>query len=102
MSFSDMIKVTFNDKSFISSIAPVLYDMIRPLIEDTIHATVLPAINSMKTTCIDPIISANIELGELIENQNKTIKDQSKLIDGQNKVLTDQETVIKKQKIIIE
>lgn len=70
MSFSDMIKVTFNDKSLTSSIAPVLYDMISPLIQETIQNTVAAAISSLKTTCVDPILEANTELRGMIENQH--------------------------------
>ena len=94
MSFSDMIKVTFNDKSFTDSIAPVLYDMISPLIQETIQTTVTAAINSLKTTCVDPIIEANSELRGLIESQHKTIAKQGKLIDDQKKIIVDQRELI--------
>ena len=102
MSFSDMIKVTFKDKSFTSSIAPVLYDMISPLIQNTIQTTVEAAISSLKTTCVDPIIEANSELRGLIENQHKTINEQNKLIEIQTKATNDQEKVINTQKELLD
>ena len=37
MAFSDMMKVTFDDKTFKESITSVLYQILQPMIEKTIH-----------------------------------------------------------------
>lgn len=44
IAFSDMMRITFDDQSFKDSITPALFDMISPLIQETVQATLAAAV----------------------------------------------------------
>lgn len=91
LSFSDMIKMTFNDTTFAKNIAPVIHELISPLIQETIQATVsstvTAAINGMKESVIDQMIDSNAKLQETVSIQTKVIEDQKVIIKDQSKQL---------------
>lgn len=63
MVVSDMMKVTFDDKTFKESITPVFYQMLQPMIENTIHVSVTiaveAAVTGLQTTVIKDTIQSN-------------------------------------------
>ena len=69
--------------------APVLYDMLSPLIEATIATTVKLAIGQIKTTVLDEMIKSNDELKIMVTDQSKTINSQKEVIENQSKMLAD-------------
>lgn len=78
MAFSDMVKLTFTDPTFATSITPVLYDMISPLIlrtiETSVSKTVEAAVKSVQSNVIDEMLESNKKLQESVSNQSKLIK----------------------------
>ena len=84
MAFSDMMKVTFDDKNFQESITPVLYQMLQPMIEKTIQVTITTAVKaavtSLQTTVIKDMIQSNQSLQKSVETQSKLIKEQNDII----------------------
>lgn len=105
MAFSDMVKMTFTDPSFATSITPVLYDMISPLILSTIETsvskTVEAAVKSVQTNVIDEMLESNKKLQESVSKQSRIIQEQTKVIEKQEKFLQDQNKTIKDQTILL-
>ena len=69
MAFSDMIKLTFNDAAFAKSMAPIMQDMLSPLIQDTISVAVSTATDNIKTKVLDKMVESNEELQRLLLNK---------------------------------
>ncbi|MCG8049149.1 MAG: hypothetical protein N0E48_26695 [Candidatus Thiodiazotropha endolucinida] len=91
MAFSDMMRVTFDDQSFKDSITPVLYDMVCPLIQETIQTTVTTAvtkaIESIRTNVLDEMIKSNKSLQDSVNKQNAIIKEQKSVIEEQRTII---------------
>ena len=85
IAFSDMIKMSFNDQGFAKSMAPILYDMVSPLIQSTVNQ----AINQIKLTVVDEMIKSNNELKEMVTQQSETIKAQKVVIEDQKQLLAE-------------
>ena len=85
IAFSDMIKMSFNDQGFAKSMAPILYDMVSPLIQSTVNE----AINQIKLTVVDEMIKSNNELKDMVTQQSETIKAQKVVIKDQTKLLAE-------------
>ena len=85
IAFSDMIKMSFNDQGFAKLMAPILYDMVSPLILSTVNQ----AINQIKLTVVDEMIKAYNELKEMVTQQSETIKAQKVVIKNQKKLLAE-------------
>ena len=60
--FPDNIKMTLNDETFSKSIAPVLSDMMTPLVQESIASSVTSAIKSLKTTILQLILETSKKL----------------------------------------
>lgn len=85
MAFSDMIKMSFNDQGFAKSMAPILYDMVSPLIQSTVNE----AINQIRLTVVDEMIKSNNELKDMVTQQSETINAQKAVIKDQKKLLAE-------------
>ncbi|MCW4342132.1 MAG: hypothetical protein N0E48_01995 [Candidatus Thiodiazotropha endolucinida] len=84
VSFPEMIKHSFKDPSFQESITPVLAELIRPLIQESIES----AINVMRGTVVEEMINSNKALQNTVKNQSRIISEQKVLIEEQ-KILID-------------
>ena len=101
LAFSDMVKLTFNDASFTRSITPVLYDMMSPLILNTIEtsvaATVEAAVKSVQAKVVDQIVESNRQLQESVKEQTRVVEEQRRVIEIQDQVIVDQKNAIEDQ-----
>ena len=102
MAFSDMVKITFNDPSFAKSVAPVMYDMLSPLIQDTITAAVRAVTNDLKVSVVDEMVKSNEELQQLVKDQSDIINSQSLKIEKQQKLIDEQNTLLESKSARIE
>ena len=102
MAFSDMVKLTFNDPAFAKSVAPVMYDMLTPLIQDTISAAVKAVTSDLKTSVVDEMVRSNDELQKLVKEQTETINSQKLIIDEQKTLINEQNTLLESKSARIE
>ena len=102
MAFSDMVKITFNDPTFAKSVAPVMYDMLSPLIQDTIKSAVKAVTSDLKTTVVDEMVKSNNELQQLVKDQTEIINTQALTIEKQKKLIDNQNTLLDSKSARIE
>lgn len=89
--FSDMVSKTFNDKGFVQSVTPLLFDLMSPLIRDCIGA----AVGALKESVINPLVESNKELIETVKFQSDTIEEQKKSLDTKSKQIDKLEKELK-------
>ena len=92
--FSDNLKMTLNDTTFSKSIAPVLSDMMAPLIQETIKSSVASAIESLKTSILQLILETNKKLQESVNKQDIKIQQQQEKIKEQGRQLSVNKDII--------
>ena len=92
--FSDNLKMTLNDTTFSKSIAPVLSDMMAPLIQETIKSSVASAIESLKTSILQPLLETNKKLQESVNKQDIKIQQQQEKIKEQGRQLSVNKDII--------
>ena len=78
--FTTMITQALKQKSVLEDLAPVLSDLLAPVIKSTMDT----AIASLKDSIINPLLVANQELVETVKSQKETIASQNKQITVQN------------------
>ena len=70
VAFSDMVIHSFKDKSFREGISPVLADMLSPLIEKTVYATVTTAVKAategLKSSVAEGMNKSNKDLQDTV------------------------------------
>lgn len=89
--FSDMVSKTFNDKGFVQSMTPMLFDLMSPLVRDCIGA----AVGALKESVINPLVESNKELIETVKFQSDTIEEQKKSLDTKSKQIDKLEKELK-------
>ena len=102
MAFSDMVQITFNDPAFAKSVAPVMYDMLSPLIQDTISAAVSAVTLDLKSTVVDKMVKSNEELQKLVKEQTDTITSQKTVINKQKDLINEQTLLLESKSARIE
>lgn len=79
LSFADMVFQTFNTQSFVESMAPVLANIMAPIIQSTMNL----ALTEMKDNVVGPIMEANSKLRETVQAQTEIINQQKQLLKSQ-------------------
>ena len=97
MAFSDMVSLTFNDKSFAKKMAPVLHEMVLPLLQKTIVDTVSQAVEGIKINVLDKMVESNNKLQETVAIQKSIITKQQTAIEDQKALIEKQEATIKQK-----
>ena len=82
-SFADMVILSFNDAEFVNSVAPKICTMIQPLIQETIAASVTAAVQSVRSTVLEEILTSNSQLQQTVDGQLKLIQNQKSVIESQ-------------------
>lgn len=91
LSFADMVYQTFNTKSFVESMAPVLANIMAPIIQSTVNV----AISELKDGILGPLMETNGKLCETVQSQNEIIDQQKHLLNSQQNKIEKLETDLK-------
>ena len=83
------MKHSFKCPSFKESIAPVLAEIVRPLIQETVKS----AIEGMRTTVVADMINSNKALQQTVKEQNHIIKEQKSITEEQ-KIMPDSNSTV--------
>lgn len=102
MAFSDMVKITFSDPAFAKSMAPIMHDMLYPLIQETITATVNATTANIQTTIVDKMVESNGELQRLVTEQTGIINSQKTIITEQKQLIDEQNELLESKSSRIE
>ena len=98
IAFSDMVKMTFSEPSFVKTITPLLYDMMSPLISKTIEAsvatTVDAAVKSVQSNVVKEMVESNKKLQKSVAEQTRVIQNQEKIIKRQEDLLNEKNDTI--------
>ena len=93
IAFSDMVKKTFSEPSFVKTITPLLYDMMSPLISKTIEASVAATVDapvkSVQSNVVKEMVESNKKLQKSVAEQTRVIQNQEKIIKRQEGLLNE-------------
>ena len=89
-SFSEMINISFQDPSFKKSFTPILAEMVRPLIQETVNI----AVEGIRSTVVADMIKSNESLQQTVKEQSRIIKEQNTIIDKQKSMINDQKILL--------
>ena len=78
-----MMSHSFQDPSFKESFTPILAEMVRPLIQETVKS----AVDGMRSTVVADMIKSNKILQETVKEQSRIIKEQKSVIEDQKIML---------------
>ena len=93
-SFSENLKLTLHDPTLNQTISPVLFEMLTPLIQETIRYSIDSAILGLRETILQPILDNNQKLQDSINKQNIKIEEQRNIIIEQGKELSVNKDII--------